>query len=202
MKRIMIAAAAMLMSGTALASDLGSYKDGPAESAPCVGSRTWTGFTLSAGIRADIMNAGSYTYENSSTVSVAFRDVSLEGHLTAEYQFANSPLVLGGFGSIGYNGVAGVVDESLGVTLGAAFGNVKPYALVSAEFMDSSFSDYVKGTGDLRITNSGIGYGGGVRFRLTSHVVADLEYKRISWGSVDEVDIKEDRVTARLGYQF
>jgi opacity protein-like surface antigen len=203
MKKLLALAVLGALSTSAAAADLGGSMKDTYESAvaPC-GSKTWTGFTLSVGIRADMMDIGQTSIANGADLSASVRDLGVEGHLAADYQFANSPLVLGGFGSIGYNGASTVIDESLGVIGGVAIGNVLPYALISAEFMDTKWSDFAGGTSSFGITSSGYGVGGGVKFRITNHLVAGVEYKRIYWGSVEGIDIKEDRIAARVGYQF
>lgn len=205
MRKLFAIAVMGFMSTSAAAADLGGqgggYKDDTGYVAPC-GSKSWTGFTLSVGLRADMMNADLGTIDNGASASISVRDLGFEGQLAADYQFANSPLVLGGFASIGYNGASTVIDESLGAIIGLSVGNVMPYGLFSAEFMDTKWSDLVGGTSSFGITSSGYGVGGGVKFRITNHVVAGMEYKRIYWGTTDGVDISEDRIAARVGYQF
>lgn len=202
MKRILALTILGMLSAPALAADLGaqgSLKDSFDLPSTSLG---WTGVIASVGVSADVLSAGAVSVGGSSDLSASFRDMSVGFRVDGDYQFSNSPLVVGLFGAVGYNGITTQINESVGFTAGAAVGNVRPYGLISAEFMSAKASDIASGAGDLGVTSSGIGYGGGVEFKLSQHWVGGLEYKRIDWGTIDSADVREDRVEARFGYKF
>jgi opacity protein-like surface antigen len=193
MKKLLAFAVVGMMSTPALAADLGGqggYKDDlSGVVGPCAGV-SWTGVTLSGSISTDVASA-----HLGSDLSASVRDVSFGARLAYDHQFQNSPLVAGVFGELNYNGVANTIglnalSESAGVTLGVAFGNVKPFVSLSGEFVDG-------------FNKKGIGYGGGVEFKLSQHWVAAAEWRRINWNTdVSWANVDEDRVTARIGYKF
>jgi hypothetical protein len=194
MKRLLALSILGALSGPALAADLGAqggYKDDLSSVVgPCAGT-SWTGLAVSTLVSSDIASASA----TGSDLSISYRNMTVGARLEYSTQLRNSPVVLGAFGEMSYNGFsdainAGSLSESAGVTAGLVFGNVKPYISLSAEFADG-------------LSQVGFGYGAGVEFKLGGHWVAALEGRRINWDTNGSwLNVDEDRFTGRVGYQF
>lgn len=211
MLRIVVSAAVSVaalaaVAGSAAAADLPMYEPAPASVAPSMPS-TWTGAQVGAQI--------GYGWGKSKNRPGA--DTKPEGGLVGayagyNYQFDNSPVVIGADTDINYNnaddrrrGVRNDLNWS-GATrgkVGYAFGNAMVYGAAGAAY--GGLKVRQNGVADSK-TSLGYTVGGGLETMLTENVTARAEYRYNDYGKEKvngtRTEMTENRVTGGVAYKF
>ena len=189
MKYLLCAVVALIgLLAPAAAADLGgSYKD--SDSGYTTGVFNWTGVTAGLALGAGL---ASFANDGADIAGIGVSRESLveEAFVTAAWQFPHSQLVVGATGAVSYSEVFKTVSYGLDAEAGVALGNVQPFALVGVNDING---------------DTALEYGGGVKFAISQHLIADLTVKRsaphVSKDGVS-VDATSDQITAGLGWKF
>ena len=212
--------------GFAVAADMPSYEPAPAAAAP-VPSFTWTGPYL--GLQAGYGWFDADNRLNGVTPGSKPDGVSLGGFAGYNYQFDNSPVVVGVEADInwsdadarrGTSGFTGVADarirNDIGATgavrgrIGYAFDHFLVYGAAGLAFADTEVKASGAASGSDDTIAVGWTIGGGVEAAVTDNVTARVEYRYSDYGtdkfsvagSRVKSDLSENRVMLGLGYKF
>jgi outer membrane immunogenic protein len=218
MKKIVLAAAAcaVLISAPAFAADL---PEAVMEAPIAVPSFTWTGFYV--GVQA------GYAWGDSKSDIVGFNfknkpdGLIVGGYAGYNYQFDNSPLVVGietdfNYADLSDKGrVVGLRTKSdvnwTGATrarLGYAFDHFLVFAAGGVAYADREIK--IQAVGKDSKTALGWTVGGGVEYAATDNIAVRVEYRYTDYGSDKfsiggfrtKSDLDEHRVLAGVSYKF
>lgn len=214
------AAAVVAAAPSALAADLPAYEPAPAYAAPA--PSTWTGGYV--GAQAGYGWGKSKNGNNS--VSTHPDGAVVGAYAGYDYQFDNSPVVVGIDTDINYNnaeaaknyggGTARVKNElnwsgATRAKIGYAFDNVMIYGAGGAAYGGQKVSRRI-GLSSGSDTKTALGYtvGGGVESKLGENVTARIDYRYNDYGqdkynlggSKVKSELTENRVTAGVAYKF
>jgi hypothetical protein len=232
MKKLLVLAILGAMSATATAADLGgSMKDSYIDVTPQCAGVSWTGLRIGGlvGVGMTGIGSGDGTMSGQSidtkdhtaplNTSGAYQ-MSTVGQLEigGDWQFKNSPIVIGAFGDLGYGSGTAEMTYSVNGRVGVAVGNALFYgfggyekAHVVHDMTNLSSGDYIA---TLKADPAGLVYGVGVDIALTSHWYVGLRAERADYGSltakgsasgvdyVANVSGTDDRGLVTVGYKF
>lgn len=230
MKRIILAAAALLMTGSAYAADLGgSLKDTYSEAAPQCAGVSWTGLRIGGlvGVGATGIGSGEGTasgvkdgdrWTDQLTTTGAYQ-LSTIGQLEigGDWQFKGTPLVIGAFGNIGFGSGTTDLTYSLNGRVGVAVGTALIYGFGGWEKAHAAreLTDfYGAPITTMKSDPDGFVYGAGVDVALGRNWYVGVRAERVDYGtltakgSADGVDYvvktsaTDNRGLLTLGYKF
>jgi hypothetical protein len=232
MKKFLIGLSMLMFSAPAMAADLGNQGGGFKDDAlsnvvgPCAGV-SWTGFRIGLGVGVGQTGLGSGT-ESSTSGNVISTDVVNGGYqmetvgqveLGYDYQFRNSPLVIGAFGNLGYGSGPTQFTYGADVRAGLAWGNALFYGFVGYEKSHLAH-DLTNTTGSavlasMKADPDGVAFGAGVDVNLGRGWYAGVRAERVDYGLLTatgtgatniayKADISgtDDRGLLTLGYKF
>jgi|WetSurMetagenome_2_1015567.scaffolds.fasta_scaffold00947_16 hypothetical protein len=229
MKRLLAFAIIGMMSAPAIAADLGGqggYKDDLSSVVgPCSGV-SWTGLRIGGlvGVGMTGIGSGDGTVSEPDSKPRDFNTSSAsqlstvgQVEIGADYQFKNSPVVIGAFGNFGYGSGAAEVTYSGNVRAGLAAGNALFYAFGGYEKSHLAHEVTDINTGSLITTMKAdpdaLVYGVGVDIAL-GHWYVGLRAERADYGTftakgsnngvsyVVDTSGTDDRGLVTLGYKF
>jgi len=231
MKKLLALAVIGLMSTPAAAADLGgSTKDSYSDATPQCAGVSWTGLRIGGLVGVGMTGIGngtgtdSYTIENNALTdhfnTSGTYQMSTVGQLEigGDWQFKNSPLVIGAFGNLGYGSGTTEVTYSINGRAGLAVGNALFYGFGGYEkaHLVHDLNDLSTGTylASIKADPAGLVYGVGVDIILTRGWYVGLRAERADYGtltakgssSTNSYAIKtsgtDDRGLVTIGYKF
>jgi outer membrane immunogenic protein len=165
---------------SAKASDLGGYKDTPADQSVSYAPFNWSGVYVGAGVGGDLV---AVSLPQAYSLGVSKESGFFEGSLTGRFQFPHSPLVLGLRGELSYAPMFKEAGYTGGVEIGYAFGNILPYGVI--EYRGQGVpSDWITSGGSSK-TYNGFGLGAGIDFAFSTRAVLGVQYVRTDWNTPD-----------------
>jgi len=201
--------AALTFASAAFAADLPAYEPAPAVAAPVVPSFSWTGPYV--GVQ------GGYSWGDTNIPGVKPKGFVLGGYAGYNYQFDNSPVVVGLETDLNY---ADIDDKSGGVKaktrwngatrarVGYAFDHFLVYGAGGLAYADRKVR--VAGFGKDSKTAVGWTVGGGLEYAATDNVSVRADYRYADYGKDTfragggrgRADYDEHRVMAGVAYKF
>ncbi|QEN87387.1 porin family protein [Labrys sp. KNU-23] len=196
MKKLLLATAVTLITGSAFAADIPQYQEpAPAYQAPA-SNVTWTGFY--AGINLGYGFSGDFDADRGVRLNEAS---GFTGGVQAGYNMQYDPIVVGLEGSLNYADITDKYDGHKGTygfngsitpRLGYAMGDFLPYIKAGLAFGDVEINRFGAKDSQWQV---GWTAGFGAEYRVTPEVSVRAEYNYTSYGK-DDFDIRSGIVKA------